>query len=136
MITLTETPIDVQAVIAQAANAQAGAVNVFIGAVRNRTQQKEVLRLEYEAYDPMAVKEIQKIVHAAQNRWHSLAAAVVHRKGILYPEDVAVVVAVATPHRKASFEACQFIIDTLKETVPIWKKEVFCDGEEWVSAHP
>jgi molybdopterin synthase catalytic subunit len=92
--------------------------------------------LEYEAYESMAVTETRKIIEQAANRWALLGWAVSHRVGTLKPGEVAVAVAVSTKHRKESFEACQFIIDKLKENVPIFKKEVFEDGEEWVSARP
>jgi molybdopterin synthase catalytic subunit len=95
-----------------------------------------VLRLEFDAYEPMAVSEIRKIADLANQTWNLLGYAVSHRVGTLLPGDIAVVIAVATPHRKASFEACQFIIDRLKQTVPIWKREFFEDGDQWVSAHP
>lgn len=136
MIAITDKPIDIQAAINAAQNDGAGAVNVFIGTVRNKTADKQVVSLDYEAYDPMAKKEIQKIVDRATEKWPVLKAVVIHRKGLLKIGDAAVVIAVSTPHRKASFEACEFIIDTLKQTVPIWKKEIFEGGEEWVSAHP
>ncbi|MBT1707681.1 molybdenum cofactor biosynthesis protein MoaE [Fulvivirgaceae bacterium PWU5] len=136
MITLSGTPLDVQQIIQAATRLQAGAVNAFIGTVRDNAKGKRVLRLEYEAYESMAVAEIQKIVDAAAVRWPLQAYAISHRVGVLQPGDVAVVVAVSTPHRADSFAACQYIIDTLKETVPIWKKEVLEDGAEWISAHP
>jgi molybdopterin synthase catalytic subunit len=136
MITLSETPLDVQQIIQAATRLQAGAVNAFIGTVRDNAKGKQVLRLEYEAYESMAVAEIQKIVDAAATKWPLQAYAISHRVGVLRPGEVAVVVAVSTPHRADSFAACQYIIDTLKETVPIWKKEVLEDGEEWISAHP
>ena len=135
MIKLTEEPIDVQAVVAEAQSGNAGAVNVFIGTVRNRTSGKKVVRLEYEAYDKMAVKKIEEVVAEAREKWPVEKAAVVHRKGVLQIGEAAVVIAVSTPHRKASFEACEFIIDTLKQVVPIWKKEIFEDGDVWVAAH-
>lgn len=135
MIKLTEEPIDVQAVVAEAQSGNAGAVNVFIGTVRNKTSGKEVVRLEYEAYDKMAVKKMEEVVAEARTKWPVEKAAVVHRKGVLQIGEAAVVIAVSTPHRKASFEACEFIIDTLKQVVPIWKKEIFEDGEIWVAAH-
>ncbi len=136
MIEITEQPIDVTAAIQAAQSEGAGAVNVFIGTVRNKTLDKQVTSLDYEAYDPMAKKEIQKIIDQAAEKWPILKAVVIHRKGHLEIGDAAVVIAVSTPHRKASFEACEYIIDTLKQTVPIWKKEIFEGGEEWVSAHP
>ncbi|MCE2998087.1 MAG: molybdenum cofactor biosynthesis protein MoaE [Cyclobacteriaceae bacterium] len=136
MITLTDQPLDINQITQLAHSPDAGAVNVFVGTVRANTQAKKVMRLEYEAYEPMAVSEIQKIVDVAKLKWPVKKIAVSHRVGILTVGEVAVVVAVATPHRKESFEACQFIIDSLKQTVPIWKKEIFEGGEEWVSAHP
>jgi molybdopterin synthase catalytic subunit len=136
MIEITDNPIDVQKVIDIACRLGAGAVNVFIGTVRNATRGKEVLYLEYEAYEPMAISEIRKILEESTGQWEIVGYAVSHRVGTLNPGEVAVVVAVSTPHRKDSFEACQFVIDKLKERVPIWKKEVFVGGEEWVSARP
>ena len=113
-----------------------GAVNVFIGTVRDKTKGKTVLRLEFEAYESMALKEMQKIVDEAKKKWSVNKLVIHHRVGSLEIGDIPVIIAVSTPHRKDGFEACQFAIDTLKETVPIWKKEIFQDGEEWVSAHP
>jgi len=134
MIKLTDKPIDVNGVISTVSNHGAGAVNVFIGTIRDSALDKKVVRLEYEAYEPMAISEIQKIIDEATRRWQLIGFAVSHRIGVLKPGEVAVVIAVSTKHRKASFEACQYIIDTLKETVPIFKKEVFEDGAEWISA--
>lgn len=136
MIEITNNPINTSKIIAAASVQQAGAINVFIGTVRNQTAGKAVTKLEYEAYEPMAVSEIQKVVDSAKAKWSLTGWAVSHRTGTLLPGEVAVVVAVSTPHRKDSFEACQFIIDNLKKTVPIWKKEFFQDGDQWVSAHP
>ena len=136
MIKITEKPIDVQRVIETASARGAGAVNVFIGTVRDLAHDKKVVWLEYEAYESMAVAETRKIIDEAAHRWPLLGWAVSHRMGTLKPGEVAVIVAVSTKHRKESFEACQFIIDKLKENVPIFKKEVFEDGEEWVSARP
>jgi molybdopterin synthase catalytic subunit len=136
MIKITEKSIDVQKVIDTACSLEAGAVNVFVGTVRNSAQGKNVLWLEYEAYEAMAVSEIRKITDEASHRWPILGYGISHRVGTLKPGEVSVVVAVSTPHRKDSFEACQFIIDNLKAKAPIWKKEVFQDGEEWISARP
>ena len=136
MIKITEKPIVIQKVIDTAQSLNAGAVNVFVGTVRNNAHGKNVLWLEYEAYETMAVGEIRKIIEEASHRWPLLGWAITHRIGTLKPGETAVAVAVSTPHRRDSFEACQFIIDTVKANVPIWKKEVFEDGEEWVSARP
>lgn len=136
MIKITAKPIDIQKVIDTASSLGAGAVNVFIGTIRDQANSKKVVWLEYEAYESMAVAETRKIIDEAAQRWNLLGWAVSHRVGTLKPGEVAVVVAVSSKHRKESFEACQYIIDKLKETVPIFKKEVFEDGEEWVSAKP
>jgi molybdopterin synthase catalytic subunit len=136
MIKITEKPIDVQKVIDTASSLAAGAVNVFIGTVRNNANGKNVVWLEYESYETMAVTEIRKIIDDASHRWPLLGWAVSHRIGTLKPGEVSVVVAVSSPHRRESFEACQYIIDNVKAKAPIWKKEVFEDGEEWVSARP
>ena len=127
-IQLTEHPINVAEVIQSVESAEAGAVNVFIGTVRNQTDQRPVVRLEYEAYDTMALREMEKIAQAVLQRWPVKKIALHHRKGTLQIGEVAVIIAVATPHRQQGFEACQYAIDTLKKTVPIWKKEVFRDG--------
>ncbi len=136
MIKITAKPIDVQKVIETASSLGAGAVNVFIGTIRDTAHNKKVVWLEYEAYESMAVAETRKIIDEAAHRWSLLGWAVSHRVGTLKPGEVAVVVAVSSKHRKESFEACQFIIEQLKHQVPIFKKEVFEDGEEWVSAKP
>lgn len=136
MIKITEKAIDVQKVIETASSLNAGAVNVFIGTVRNNAHGKNVVWLEYEAYETMVVTEVRKIIDEASQKWKLLGWAISHRIGTLKPGEVAVAIAVSSPHRKDSFAACQFIIDELKEKAPIWKKEVFEDGEEWISARP
>jgi len=136
MIALTDQPIAILEVIEAAQSEQAGAVDVFIGTVRNYSLQKKVVRLEYEAYDKMALKVMEQIAEEVKARWPVQNIAMVHRKGVLQIGEVAVVVAVSTPHRRESFEACQYTIDTLKQRVPIWKKEVYENGETWVAAHP
>jgi molybdopterin synthase catalytic subunit len=134
MIKITDKPIDVNKVIETATSLGAGAINVFIGTVRDTALNKKVVWLEYEAYESMAVAETRKIIEEAATRWELMGWAVSHRVGTLKPGETAVAVAVSTKHRRASFEACQYIIDKLKEKVPIFKKEVFEDGAEWVSA--
>ena len=136
MIEITDQPLDPQHLINLVSSDGAGAINTFIGTVREQTKGKRVVKLEYEAYDAMAVAEMQKIVDSAREQWPIQKVAIHHRKGELKVGDLAVIIAVSTPHRLASFQACQFIIDTLKQTVPIWKKEIFEDGEVWVAAHP
>lgn len=136
MIQIADKAIDIQACIDAAQSDRAGAVDVFIGTVRNHNKQKEVVRLIFETYDTMAVKKMQELADQACEKWEIEKIVMVHRKGVLEIGDVAVVIAVATAHRKASFEACQWLIDTLKQVVPIWKREVYENGEEWLEAHP
>jgi len=136
-IDLTDQPIDITAALQLAEDDGAGAVNSFIGTVRNQSTGRRVVRLDYEAYDSMALHQLRKVAEQAQEKWPMLRKVVViHRKGTLHIGDVAVIVAVSTPHRAESFAACQYIIDTLKQVVPIWKKEFYEDGTTWVAAHP
>lgn len=135
-ILLTNDPLQVKAVVKTVQSNRAGAIDVFIGTVRNNTQQRVVERLDFEAYETMAVTEMEKLAKQACERWPVEKIAICHRNGTLQIGDIAVIIAVSTPHRQAAFEACKFVIDTLKQTVPIWKKEVFDNGEVWVSAHP
>ncbi len=115
---------------------EAGGTVVFIGTVRRQTRDKKVVRLEFEAYIPMAVMEMEKIAEQAMERFVVQKVAMHHRTGILFAGEIPVVIAVSAAHRDAAFEACRYCIDTLKGTVPIWKKEIFEDGEVWVAAHP
>jgi molybdopterin synthase catalytic subunit len=135
-IVLTNDPLQVDVALSAVQSERAGAIDVFIGTVRNNTQQRTVERLDFEAYETMAVKEMRKLANQACERWPVEKIAIHHRNGTLQIGDIAVIIAVSTPHRQAAFEACKFVIDTLKQTVPIWKKEIFDDGEVWVSAHP
>jgi len=136
LIHLTQDPLDTDKVVSLVCRADLGGVNVFIDEDRDQTKGKKVLRLEYEAYEPMAVAEMTKIANMVTEQWPQAMIAIHHRVGILQIGDAAVVIAVATPHRDQAFAACKFAIDTLKEQVPIWKKEIFEDGEQWVSANP
>lgn len=136
MIALTTDPIDLASAYKYLQADGAGAIDLFLGVVRDNTQERSVDRLEYEAYGRMAISEIQKIVDEAHRRWPILKCVVVHRTGLLLIGEMAVLIGVSTPHRADSFEACRYIIDTIKQTVPIWKKEIFTDGEIWVNATP
>ena len=133
---ISDTPIDIMACIGQVSGPASGGVDVFIGTVREATQGKRVVRLEFEAYDSMALREMRKIAEQTFERWPVQAVAMHHRTGALQVGEVAVVIAVSAAHRAAAFEACRYAIDTLKQSVPIWKKEIFEDGEVWVAAHP
>ena len=115
---------------------ESGGIDVFIGTIRNVTKGKKVIKLEFEAYEPMAIAEMEKIAKQAFEKWPVQKVLIHHRTGVLEVGEVPVLIAVSAAHRAAAFDACRFIIDTLKQTVPIWKKEIFEDGEVWVAAHP
>lgn len=135
-IQLYDTPLSLDKCQAYIHNEQAGGNVLFVGTVRNQTKGKKVLHLEFEAYAPMAISEMKKIADTIQEKWPGSRVVIHHRTGLLAIGETAVIIGVATPHRKAAFEACEYAIDRLKETVPIWKKEFFEDGEVWVAAHP
>ncbi len=135
-IEISSLPLSVTDCYSMASSPNAGGQAIFVGTVRNQTQNKKVLKLVFEAYTPMAIKEMKKIGLTLEERWGALKVVIHHRVGELLVGDIAVIIAVSTPHRAAAFKACQYAIDTLKETVPIWKKEFFEDGEIWVAAHP
>lgn len=136
MIAIVDQAIDVGSVVGSDGSGEEGGVVSFVGTVRGATRGRAVVRLEYEAYPEMAILEIQKIAAVACERFGLLALDVIHRVGTLFPGDVAVVIVARAPHRGAAFDGCRFAIDTLKQTVPIWKKEVFADGEVWVGDRP
>jgi len=107
----------------------AGAVSMFIGTTRDNFENKTVVRLEYEAYESMAVKEINKICKSVRDRWNVRHICIMHRLGLVPVTEASVLIAISSAHRNDSLEAVRFAIDTLKATVPIWKKEVYADGE-------
>lgn len=115
---------------------QAGAINLFIGTVRNHAHHKGVMKLAFEAYEPMAIKEMEKLAALAEEKWPIAKLLMVHAIGEKAIGEPVVVIGVAAPHRQAAFEASRFLIDELKNTVPIWKKEFYEDGSIWVNAHP
>lgn len=135
-IKIDENTLDADACTQWVSSDEAGGVVVFVGTVRNQTKGKKVVKLIFEAYTPMAIAEMRKIAEEICTKWPVQKIAIHHRVGDLAVGEIPVVIAVACAHRKAAFEACQYAIDTLKETVPIWKKEYFEDSEVWVSAHP
>lgn len=133
---ILETRLRIEDAIALVEGHSYGGLVTFVGAVRDNTRGRRVLRLEYEAYAPMAVKKLEEIAAEAKARWPEIRVAVLHRVGVLLPGEAAVVIAVASPHRKEAFLACEHVIDRLKQDVPIWKKEVYADGEVWVGMGP
>lgn len=131
-----ETPLELQRVVEAVSAAGQGGVVTFSGVVRGVTRGRKVVRLEYEAYPPMALKKMEEIAAEAAQQWPGSQVAIHHRVGVLMPGELAVVIAASAPHRKEAFRACEHAIDRLKEDVPIWKREVFEDGEVWVGLGP
>ncbi len=136
MIAVSAQPIDVGAVLAAVEGAGEGAAVLFVGRVRDRNRDQQVEWLDYEAYAGMAESELQALAQQARAEHGAHGVAIVHRTGRLVVGEVAVAIAVSAPHRAAAFAACQWLIDTLKQQVPIWKRERTRDGAEWLSEHP
>jgi molybdopterin synthase catalytic subunit len=135
MIEITDGPIDHASLTERVRSPLAGAVCTFLGTVRELTGDRRTASLEYEAYPGMAEKKLRELETEARNRWPIVELVIVHRVGRLELGEVSVALAVSCPHRGQAFDACRWLIDTLKEEVPIWKKESWADGtEEWV--HP
>lgn len=132
MVRVQQEPIDTAALLAEVQTDADGAVALFLGTVRDHNQGREVTRLEYTAYEEMARRELERVRASALESYEVTHVAVSHRLGVLEIGEASVAVAVAAPHRGAAFDACRFVIDTLKKTVPIWKKETFDGGEVWV----
>ncbi len=135
IVKITRDPLDdaaVNALVQAISNPEVGGIVTFQGVVRNHARGKRVRYLEYDAYPEMAEQQMAAIAAEVERRWQTDRVALVHRVGRLEIGECSVVVAVACPHRGEAFEACRYAIDTLKADVPIWKKEVAEDGEEWV----
>jgi MoaE-MoaD fusion protein len=129
---ITGEPLDVAAVIAEAESDDAGAVASFVGTVRNRSRGRDVLYLDYEAFEEMAEPMLERLAGDLTEKHGLSKVAIHHRVGRVEIGEASVVIAVSAPHRAAALEACREAIDTLKETIPLWKKEVYEGGEEWI----
>lgn len=129
-------PLSMDALLAEVSGPSMGGVVTFTGVVRNQARGAEIDHLEYEAYAPMAERELRKIHDAVGARWPAVRIAIAHRVGRLAIGEAAVMIAAAAPHRAEAFEACRFAIDTLKKSVPIWKKEFATSGAYWVEENP
>ncbi|MFD1737081.1 molybdenum cofactor biosynthesis protein MoaE [Bacillus salitolerans] len=127
-----DQPIQTQEIIDKVVGRNVGAITTFIGTVREMTKGKKTLFLEYEAYVPMAEKKLEQIGVEIKKKWTEASVAITHRIGRLTISDIAVVIAVSTPHRKDAYEANEYAIERIKEIVPIWKKEHWEDGEKWI----
>lgn len=135
-VALTRGRIDAEKIVAQAKSGEDGAVVVFDGIVRNHTRGRRTLHLDYEAYEEMAVRQMRELGLKARERFAIRQVTMVHRLGRLEIGESSVLIVVAAAHRSAAFEACRWLIDTLKQTVPIWKKETFADGAVWAPGEP
>jgi len=120
--------IDLEGLISRVQDKKAGAVLIFCGDIRNHSEKKNVSFLEYEAHESMALKQISSIVKEAKKKWQIHKVEVIHRLGKIAVKDCSIAIAVSTSHRAEAYEASRYIIDTIKQTVPIWKKEHFVDG--------
>ncbi len=133
-VALVEDPIDIPGLLRAVSHPQAGGIVLFLGTVRDNARGRRVRYLEYEAYQTLALREMNRVVDEAKQRWPLLGIGIVHRLGHLDVGEISVAIAVASAHRREAFEAGRFAIDTLKQTVPIWKKEVWEGGEVWVGS--
>jgi molybdopterin synthase catalytic subunit len=133
---LTREPIDAEKLVATAKQGEDGAVVVFDGIVRNNTRGRQTLHLDYEAYEEMAAKQMEELATEARTRFGVRQVTVIHRLGRLMVGETSVLIVVASAHRGQAFDACRWLIDTLKKTVPIWKKETFADGVVWAAGEP
>lgn len=134
--TLTREPIGADALIAQAKRGEDGAVVVFDGIVRDNSRGRRTLYLDYEAYEEMAARQMRQLAAEARDRFGVHRVTVVHRLGRLRVGETSVLIVAASAHRAQAFDACRWLIDTLKKTVPIWKKETFEDGAVWADGEP
>ncbi|MFO7824123.1 MAG: molybdenum cofactor biosynthesis protein MoaE [Cyclobacterium sp.] len=128
--------IDLNALYSWLQHPEAGGIDLFIGSVRNHAHGKSVIKLVFEGYEPMAIYQMNKLADQAIKQWPIKRLLMIHALGSKNIGDPVVVIGVATAHRNDAFEACKFLIDELKNTVPIWKKEHFTDHTVWVNAHP
>jgi MoaE-MoaD fusion protein len=135
-VQMVREPIDSEAVVARLKHPSDGALVIFDGVVRDNTRGRRTLYLEYEAYEAMALKQMESLALTARERFAVRGLSIVHRLGRLEIGETSVLIVVAAAHRGAAFDACRWIIDTLKKTVPIWKKEYFEDGAIWADGEP
>jgi len=131
---LSELPLSLDDAVREVASDEAGAIATFSGTTRAHSRGREVVRLEYEAYEGMAEAEMERIAAKLQERHSLIAVAIHHRVGVVGIGETSVVIAVSSAHRASALAACAEAIDTLKETVPLWKKEIYVGGEEWIGS--
>jgi molybdopterin synthase catalytic subunit len=129
---IQDTPLSIEDMVAKVTRRDCGAIATFIGTVRELTHGKRTLQLEYQAYKPMAIKMLEQIGKEVEEKWPGARIAITHRVGTLDISDIAVIIAVSTPHRKAAYEANEYAMERIKQIVPIWKKEFWEDGTKWI----
>jgi molybdopterin synthase catalytic subunit len=129
---ITTDPLDVSALIASLDSSGMGAVTSFVGLVRDHNQGRRVLHLEYDAYEPLARRGLDRILEEANDRWPAVTMAIHHRIGRMEIGEVSVAIAAASPHRAEAFSACRYAIERIKQIVPIWKHEYFEGGDVWI----
>ncbi|MSQ61244.1 MAG: molybdenum cofactor biosynthesis protein MoaE [Dehalococcoidia bacterium] len=134
MFEIIRDPIESQALIDAVARPDAGGIALFLGVVRNNNLGRNVQYLEYDAYPPLAIRQMGVIAEEVRDRWDIAEVAMLHRIGRLEIGEASVGIAVSAAHRKEALEACHYAIDRLKESVPVWKKEVWDNGEEWIES--
>ncbi len=134
---VTADPLDAQQLVASVRKDESGAVALFYGVARNHSQGRRVVALEYDAYPSMAERKLREVAHEVSERWPITGIGIHHRTGRLAIGDASLLVAVSSEHRAQAFEACHFAVDRVKEIVPVWKKEIWADGDgSWVEGHP
>ena len=134
MFEIVDTPISLDELAAHVGHPESGAIATFTGTTRETNNGRNVERLEYEAYEDLAVAEFERIADRVRERWDVRGVAIVHRVGVVPIGETSVAIAVSAPHRGEALEACQYAIDELKLVAPIWKKEYFEDGEVWIGS--
>ena len=135
MFVVSEKPINQDELIVAVESPEAGAIAIFHGVVRNNADGKPVLRMEYEAHKEMAEQMMADLAKEINEKYSITNISMQHRTGMLEIGESSVIIAVSAPHRSAAFDACRYAIDTIKITLPIWKKEYFDDGEHWVEGN-
>ena len=135
MFEITQEPLDPAALVESVRVDESGAVALFYGVVRNENMGRSVQYLEYDVYPEMAIKKMREIAEEVRAKYAITGIGVLHRVGRLEIGETSLLVAVSSAHRVAAFEACHFAVDRIKQVVPIWKKEVWDDGEEWIEGH-
>ena len=135
-VLLSDQPLSLDAAYAAVVDPTCGGIVLFVGTIRNHNKGQTVTHLNFDAYEPMALREMKRIGEAAATQFHLAHVSLHHRTSALAIGDIAVIIAVSSHHRKAAFTGCEYIIDELKQHVPIWKHEYLEDGSYWVNARP